>query len=403
MRWRTAYQHMTMTRTKYMIMTCTVMRKRGRGRRRGGGGGGGGGQDTIRWSAPTDHLGRIRRTFSADFLWRKVPSVTEARAAKDDIESILNPRRNTGYGHKDANLDAHLRHRLELMRSFLVIYYIDPIRGKNWIESSLDAIQIWDAGRQHRTTGKWAARELRQWTKSFIHDRRNLPINQYGKSNVSRIEDEDLRQDVLLHLQGIGKYVRAMDIVNFTKQDDVQKKYDLKKPVCLTTALRWMRRLGYRWSMTPKGQYVDGHERDDVIAYRQTTFIPAWTDLQTRMRTWNEANLELEEDPTRPGRKVVIWHHDESIFYANDRRKTRWVHDTETALPYTKGEGASLMVADFVSADYGWLTSPDKKESARVYFKPGKNQGWLLRVATTSSIKSRRRCPIEPVRCWFWC
>jgi hypothetical protein len=43
-------------------------------------------------------------------------------------------------------------------------------------------------------------------------------------------------------------------------------------------------------------------------------------------------------------------------------------------VPYVKGEGASLMVADFVSADYGWLRSPDGKQEARVLFKAGKAQ-----------------------------
>ena len=32
------------------------------------------------------------------------------------------------------------------------------------------------------------------------------------------------------------------------------------------------------------------------------------------------------------------------------------------------------MVADFVSADYGWLRSLDGKDSAQVIFRPGKNR-----------------------------
>jgi hypothetical protein len=31
------------------------------------------------------------------------------------------------------------------------------------------------------------------------------------------------------------------------------------------------------------------------------------------------------------------------------------------------------MVANFVSADYGWLHSPDKTQEARMFFKAGKN------------------------------
>lgn len=45
-----------------------------------------------------------------------------------------------------------------------------------------------------------------------------------------------------------------------------------------------------------------------------------------------------------------------------------------TPVPQPKGEGASLMVADFVSADYGWLHSPDRQEDARVLLKVGKSR-----------------------------
>jgi len=51
----------------------------------------------------------------------------------------------------------------------------------------------------------------------------------------------------------------------------------------------------------------------------------------------------------------VTWVHDESTFYAHDQHKLRWVHSSESAKLYAKGEGASLMVADFISPDYGWL------------------------------------------------
>lgn len=73
-------------------------------------------------------------------------------------------------------------------------------------------------------------------------------------------------------------------------------------------------------------------------------------------------------------RRVVFWYYDESTFYANDRRQLRWVPKSEKAVPRVKGEGVSLMVAEFVSADYGFLRSPDGTESARVFFKAGKNR-----------------------------
>jgi hypothetical protein len=93
---------------------------------------------------------------------------------------------------------------------------------------------------------------------------------------------------------------------------------------------------------------------------------------EQRMRTWvDEHGWDL---PRGIIHAVVMWVHDESIFYAHDRRQTAWYHKEETAKPYAKGEGVTLMVADFVSADYGWLRTPDGKDSARVIFHPGKNR-----------------------------
>jgi len=65
-------------------------------------------------------------------------------------------------------------------------------------------------------------------------------------------------------------------------------------------------------------------------------------------------------------------------FYANDQQVARWVH-SEAAKPYAKGKGASHMVVDLVSADYGWLQSPDGEEEAQVLFKVGKNrEGYFM-------------------------
>ena len=63
------------------------------------------------------------------------------------------------------------------------------------------------------------------------------------------------------------------------------------------------------------------------------------------------------------------------MFYANDWQKIQWVDEDETAVPQPKGEGASLMVANFISADYGWLRSPNGEEDTRVLLKPGKTWG----------------------------
>jgi len=95
------------------------------------------------------------------------------------------------------------------------------------------------------------------------------------------------------------------------------------------------------------------------------------------MRAWTEEHgWDLLPQVIRA---VVGWVHDETIFYVHDCRQTAWYHHNTTPIPYIKGEGVSLMIADFVSADYGWLRSSNGKDSARVIFRPGKNwEGYFM-------------------------
>ena len=90
------------------------------------------------------------------------------------------------------------------------------------------------------------------------------------------------------------------------------------------------------------------------------------------MATWDK---DLKEHlPSGEGRRVVVWFHDESVFYAHDRWKKGWYHKDASAKPYAKGEGKSLMVVDFVLADFGWLASPDGRQLVQHLFRPGVNQ-----------------------------
>ncbi|KIK74553.1 hypothetical protein PAXRUDRAFT_789771, partial [Paxillus rubicundulus Ve08.2h10] len=224
--------------------------------------------------------------------------------------------------------------------------------------------------------GPYISRKVREWSRAYISDHGNLPFIRYGGAwTKSHIRDEDLQEELLLHLQSLGKYVTASAIIIYLDHLEVQARYGLTKTISLATAQHWMTEVGYRWGKDPKGQYIDGHERDDVVFYRQNSFIPAWYKIDANTRRWSSANpLQCKNDETDVGRKTVVWFHDESTFYAHDRRKTYWVPKDAKALPQQKGEGSSLMVADFISADYGWLRSHDGKESARVLFRAGKGR-----------------------------
>jgi len=56
---------------------------------------------------------------------------------------------------------------------------------------------------------------------------------------------------------------------------------------------------------------------------------------------------------------LILMTHDESTFYANNEQKTHWYHESEAPMPVKKGEGASIMTSDFLTSEWGCLTSED--------------------------------------------
>jgi hypothetical protein len=236
------------------------------------------------------------------------------------------------------------------------------------MEASIEAAQA------HGKSTKNASEQLRSRAKKFIIDHQ-VPESPYGAWNISLIEaDEELKQDLALFLQSRGKYVKAKDIVEYLKDKDVKKKWGLTKDISLATAKRWMKKLGYRWVKKHRGLYFDGHERDDVVNYRQQHFLPAWFSLWDRMQKWGKNGNEEMLNLAPREERAVPWFNDESIFYGNDRRQSGWVHEKSSPEPYTKGEGQSEMVGEYFSPDFGYLRSLDGTECARVVWKPGKNR-----------------------------
>jgi len=304
------------------------------------------------------------------------PGIEDTLMAHNDLKSILKPKRKTGAGYLDPGFDLMTRERLEQIHQFLW-NYADPGSAThgNSTNSLWMATSEWTAHTLGR--GTYLARNLRKWACAFIIDRKDLPINVYGQWNESILfEDKTLAQEIVTHLQGIGKYAKAMDIVQFLDTPDMKKRLNRKTTIHLATAQHWMHKMEFCWANTPKGQYVDGHEREDVIEYRQNGFLHKLTEIDAKLRTWTKDGLEEPSAAAIPTvRHTVVWYHDESVFYANDRRKQRWVGKNETPVPQPKGEGPSLMVADFISADYGWLRSPNGEENVWVLLKPGKSWG----------------------------
>ena len=296
---------------------------------------------------------------------RAPPSIIEAESALKDALALLRPPRNDGQGYLQSALDSWAQIRLNAVIVFLRFYTNQKSPAYDqWMKASdMAALAL----------GKHTARTLRHEAKAFILDRESIPTTPFGYWRDTLIDDEKFHLGLSLYLQQQGTYLRSEDIVTYCGLPEVQERWGLEKAVSLATAKRWMGRLSYRWKQNGhKGQYVDGHERPSVVEYRQGDFLSAIEKLMPRLRKWNQDGTEDLTGRDLHARPVSIWDHDESMFSAHDRRKSRWVKEGESAQPQPKGEGPTLMVSDFVSANHGWLRSKDGKEEARVYFKTGK-------------------------------
>ena len=78
--------------------------------------------------------------------------------------------------------------------------------------------------------GPWLACQLKLWTHTFIANHETLPQDLYGGWKAFLLEDEDLAQHIHLHLQGIGKFVKAMDIVHYLETPEMKATLNLKNP-----------------------------------------------------------------------------------------------------------------------------------------------------------------------------
>ena len=185
------------------------------------------------------------------------------------------------------------------------------------------------------------------------------------------LADEGVLNEVQLYLQELT-HITAPKLHEFLTQTEFMEKHGIIKPITPRTAERYLEFLGYRFGYGKKGQYADGHERADVVQYRDYEFLPKWAELLGRSFRWDKDG-NLEAGPRSAGRRIIFWYHDESIFYAHDRRMKSWHHKDGDAKIYPKGDGVSFMVAEFISADFGYLQAPDGRSARRV-LRPGKNR-----------------------------
>jgi hypothetical protein len=148
--------------------------------------------------------------------------------------------------------------------------------------------------------------------------------------------------------------------------------------VSLSTALRYLRKLGFQKQTYEKGLFFDGHERDDVKEDRkkylqqkleQDRFTLHRPPTEAEVKKWMEPNCPEEEKP------YVEIVHDESTCSANDSVSWQYIEAGKTGLLRSKSQGAGLMVSAFITEVYGGIMFHDGKIAAET-LEYGKGNWW---------------------------
>lgn len=145
-----------------------------------------------------------------------------------------------------------------------------------------------------------------------------------------------------------------------------------RQTISTRTARRWMHTMGFRFQRYQKGVYIDGHERPDVVTYREK-FLQEVANLDHLMSKWLDTNCKVRTFPTLIGEeKEHVWiTHDESVFHTYDGPRTVWGLEGEHPLR-KKGQGQGVHVSDFLTETIGPLK--DDLEEARVTMILGANR-----------------------------
>jgi len=235
---------------------------------------------------------------------------------------------------------------------------------------------------------KWGGRLVRRWVRSWV-DGRKLPVSlqgchvkvftllsdpvicaelrSYVRSNKWSMNPEKLAkfsQNKLVP-EVAAKY--AHRVTNIEMPQGLKKYLEVElfprihlkagKGVSLRTARCWLHREGFKFTEHKKALYFDGHERLDVMDYRQKVCLPAMAKHRRRLVEYSPENVEKLGDKVVNNyveRILVLMAHDESTTQANDSQGKTWVLDGEHAIK-KKGPGRGLHQSDCICSTIGWL------------------------------------------------
>ncbi|KAI9329106.1 hypothetical protein BD770DRAFT_477956 [Pilaira anomala] len=271
--------------------------------------------------------------------------------------------------HENSQVNSYNRARYMSIK----LYFDFRLEGLKKIKSAEKAAKyIWPNHSKY-----YRHKAIIKWAKEFLNEQ-VLSDHCQGVhvKRVSFLSDNDVKLKVLEMIKKTKPQHRTIDkILEFIDEEIVPSLLGVTGNICATTLSNYLYEWGYAYRKNEKAIFFDGHERTDVVEYRD-----AWSkrmvDYMERSEFYEGEDMEKVLQPVLEDgeKKIVFVTHDESTFYANDGKREFWLKEDENYIR-KKGQGSSIIVSEFQCPCHGTMRHGDK--TSREYFKAGGDrEGW---------------------------
>lgn len=275
----------------------------------------------------------------------------------------------------------------ELARLQAVLLYLEKIDNgkKPSVASREAALDVW------KTPSKfYRARAIRTWAKEYL-EHGSLQKHQQGKhaKRSSILTDNDVKERAVewfraqspskRTIESLIKYIKDEIFPEVLSSASYDGNDDNYPALSTYTVAEYLRKWGFTFKLNSKSAiYFDGHERQDVKEYRLrwAREMVEWSKSMDQYPYGDEQTV-ITPLIKEGEKKIVLVTHDESIFYANDGKKSSWTFEGESRI-LPKGQGRSIMISEFMCPCHGTMrgTVNGKEEVSRVVFYPGGDNWW---------------------------
>ncbi|KAG2211009.1 hypothetical protein INT45_003016 [Circinella minor] len=215
---------------------------------------------------------------------------------------------------------------------------------------------------------------IRFWAKEFIQHG-TISIHQQGKHAkcVSFLDHEDIQLAARNWFLTTKPEKRSIqELATRVNMVIIPQALGVPGNISMSALCNYMHEWGFMYRRHKKDIYFDGHERPDVVAYRQE-----WAQEMMKLKKFMD-NYEGEEEevvvsPELPdgAPKIVMVIHDEATFFSNKSRDKMWQHEDKSPIR-KRTPGGSIMISEFQCPYHG--TMRIRAWSTRKFFEAGTNR-----------------------------